>query len=118
MHRLCWLQRFFHRSCRRHNAFSPNGDYIAFNIMFICLIHRIFFLFTDPHVASLPSTSSGQALRMTEESKRKIIVFFPRILLFLAGKLLKGTDDTETCIARFDDVVYISIGSSVVRIAE
>ena len=36
-------------------------------------------------------------------------MFLPRVRLFLCGKLLKRTDDTEAGVARLDHVIYITV---------
>ena len=48
----------------------------------------------------------------------EIVVFLPWILLLLSRKLFKSTDDAESGVARFDNVVDISVACSIVWIAE
>ena len=45
-------------------------------------------------------------------------MLFRRIALLLCGEHLKGADDTEACVAGFDDVIDISVLSCIIRIGE
>ena len=39
----------------------------------------------------------------------EIIMLLPRVLKFLVCKLFECPDDTETCVARLDDVIDIAV---------
>ena len=43
-------------------------------------------------------------------------MFLGRIALLLGGEHLKGADDAEACVARFDDIVDITILGSIVAL--
>ena len=45
-------------------------------------------------------------------------MFLSRQSVTLSGELSQCSTDAETCIARFDDVVNISVFSSLIRISE
>lgn len=45
-------------------------------------------------------------------------MFLVRILDFLVCKRFECHDDTETCVAWFDDIVDIAVACSIVRVAE
>ena len=50
--------------------------------------------------------------------KREIVVLLPWVLLLLSSKLFECPDDTETCVARLDHVIYVTVACRAVRIAE
>ena len=50
--------------------------------------------------------------------QRNITMLLSRITQFLSLQLLQSTDNTETCVARFNYIVDVAIFSCIVRIGE
>ena len=46
----------------------------------------------------------------------EIVVFLPRIFLLLSGELLERPDYAETCVARLDDIIDVSVACGIVRV--
>ena len=61
---------------------------------------------------------SATRMRESDPLRGYVAVFLGRVDNLLGSELLKGADDAETGVARFDHIVDIAVAGCVVGVAE